>query len=157
MSNVVTLNLAKRPLIPGLLGGGVVLLAILSVLWFGFTRSVGPDKVGIRQVYFGPGAGVQETVVGPGLALVIPGYETLHTFPRDLQVLEGPEERDGTVWMRWRVSYSSPGAPPLVMEGEETATFEGDRIKRLEDRFPPDAGKNAVAWMTEHGAALKPA
>ena len=73
---------------------------------------------------------------------------------RDLEMLEGPEERDGSVWLRWRVTYTSPGVPPLVMEGEETARFEGDRIARLEDRFPPDAGKNAIAYMDEYGDKL---
>lgn len=75
---------------------------------------------------------------------------------RRLEIIEGPTEQDGRVWIRWRVTYSSPGAPPLVMSGEETATFEGDRIVRLEDRFPPEVVRGVVAWMTEHGSTLQP-
>ena len=42
----------------------------------------------------------------------------------------------------------------IAIEGEETAVFEGDRMRRLEDRFGPDAGKSLMAWMQEHGAKL---
>ncbi len=73
---------------------------------------------------------------------------------RELELQQGPEERDGKVWMRWRVTYRAGDAPPLVMDGEETAEFEGDRICRLEDRFADDAGDAVAIWMTEHGAKL---
>lgn len=75
---------------------------------------------------------------------------------RELDLLEGPELRDGAVWMRWRGTYRIAGAPDLVIEGEETATFEGDRIRRLEDRYPPEGAKIMLAWMGEHGARLRP-
>ncbi len=73
---------------------------------------------------------------------------------RELELREGPEERDGAVWMRWRVTYRAGDAPPLVMDGEETVEFEGDRIRRLEDRFADDAGDAVTAWMTRHGSKL---
>ena len=75
---------------------------------------------------------------------------------RELEVIEGPEERDegGSVWMRWRVTYTSPGAPPLVMEGEETAHYEGDRISRLVDRFAPNTAKEVLAWMAANADRL---
>ena len=65
-----------------------VVFGLLGVLWFGFTDTVGPDQFAIKQVYLGPGKGVKEDVYGPGMHLVIPGYERLHRFPRDLQVLD---------------------------------------------------------------------
>jgi hypothetical protein len=40
------------------------------------------------------------------------------------------------------------------MVGEETATFEGDRIARLEDRFPSVVVKEILAWMNAHGGKL---
>lgn len=87
--------------------------------------------------------------------------ESLDSFDRRfeqrrLEIIEGPTERDGCVWIRWRVTYSSPGAPPLTMSGEETAAFEGDRIVRLEDKFPSDVVREVVAWLTEHGSTLQP-
>lgn len=65
-----------------LLGVGAAAMALAS------TVTVGPDEFAVRQVYLGPNKGVQPEVHGPGTHLVIPGYERLHVFPRDLQVLE---------------------------------------------------------------------
>ena len=62
---------------------------------------------------------------------------------RDLEILEGPNEQDGAVWIRWRAVYRAGAAPTLVIEGEETASFEGDRISRLEDRFTDESSKKA--------------
>jgi hypothetical protein len=76
---------------------------------------------------------------------------------RELEVLEGPLERDGAVWMRWRVTYRVADAPPLVIDGEETAEFDGDRIRRLEDDFAEGTAAAALSWMGEHGAKLRPA
>jgi hypothetical protein len=73
---------------------------------------------------------------------------------RELEVLEGPELRDGNVWFRWRATYRAGDAPPLHMEGEETVEFDGDRIRRLEDRFDAAGGDATAAWMAEHAAEL---
>jgi hypothetical protein len=75
---------------------------------------------------------------------------------RELQLLEGPEERDGRVWIRWRATYRSPSVSELVIEGEETAAFDGDRIRRLEDRFAPGTGERVLAFMEAHAARLAP-
>ncbi|HHO51113.1 MAG TPA: SPFH domain-containing protein [Deltaproteobacteria bacterium] len=92
--NVVNLNLGgsdgvARALggVAGLAGIGLVLL-LVAVVWLTMTTTVGSDELGVRQVYFGPGKGVSEELHGPGLHLVIPGYERLHVFPRDLQILD---------------------------------------------------------------------
>jgi hypothetical protein len=69
-------------------------------------------------------------------------------FPRRrLEMLEGPTLRAGRVWMRWRMSYGGPGIPELVLDGEETAEFDGERIRRLEDRFPPEAAPITEMWF----------
>jgi hypothetical protein len=79
-------------------------------------------------------------------------------FPtRRLEILEGPELRDGSVWFRWRASYSGPGIPELVLDGIETASFEGDRIRRLEDRFPLEMSSLTEHWFSHYGSHLKPA
>ena len=43
------------------------------------------------------------------------------------------------------------------VEGEELAWFEGDRIRRLEDRCAPEVMAAVGAFFAEHGAKLKPA
>ncbi len=61
---------------------------VVLVLYATFTTYVLPDEFAVRQVYVGPGKGIQEELYGPGLHFVMPGYERLHGFPRDLQLLE---------------------------------------------------------------------
>jgi hypothetical protein len=120
----------------------------------------------VLEPYFSEDA-VYETRAEPPFAARHEGREkifeglrrSIETFDkrfatRTLEVVEGPREADGSVWMRWRVTYTSPGVPPLEMVGEETATFEGDRMVRLEDRFPSQVVKEILTWMNEHGARL---
>jgi hypothetical protein len=76
---------------------------------------------------------------------------------RSIELLEGPKLRDGAVWIRWRASYKTPGLPELVIDGEETAEFEGDRIRRLEDRFPLEMSALTEAWFSSWGSRLPPA
>ena len=49
---------------------------------------VPPDRIGMRQVAFGPSKGLQKELVGPGYRREISGYEQIRTFPHDLQVVE---------------------------------------------------------------------
>jgi len=57
---------------------------------------VPPDQIGLRQVSFGPSKGLQKHLVGPGYRRQIFGYETIRTFPRNVQAVEftnDPTER----------------------------------------------------------------
>ena len=74
---------------------------------------------------------------------------------RSVEMLEGPVERGNAVWFRWAAIYTLAGVPPLRMEGEETATFEGERIRRLEDRMSASTTQQVAAYMGERGAQLK--
>ena len=74
---------------------------------------------------------------------------------RKVDVLEGPIEKDGGVWLRWRASYTRAGIPDLVMEGEERAVFVGDRMKLLEDRASDAEAQKVGAYFGQHGAKLK--
>lgn len=71
-------------------------------------------------------------------------------------IIEGPKADADSVWIRWRVTYTVGGAPPLVLEGEETAVMEGDRIRRLEDRFTDEMVARLEGWMQRHGDTLAP-
>lgn len=75
---------------------------------------------------------------------------------RQLEVLDGPVLRDGDVWMRWRASYKTPGVAELVIDGEETVRFDGDRIALLHDVFPPEAGPLLQHWLDHYGDELRP-
>ena len=79
-------------------------------------------------------------------------------FPtRRLEILEGPELREGGVWFRWRAAYSGPKLPELVLDGVEIATFQGDRIQRLEDRFSLEMSSLTEHWFSHYGSRLSPA
>ncbi len=49
---------------------------------------VPPGMIGVRQVSYGPGKGLQKRPVQPGYRREVAGYERVHTFPRDIQVVE---------------------------------------------------------------------
>jgi regulator of protease activity HflC (stomatin/prohibitin superfamily) len=90
-SNTIKLKIPSRSRLPkaGLVAAviGAALVA-LAIAFFMLSTYVSPDQFAIRQVYLGPKKGMQQDVYGPGRHFVLPGYERLHLFPRDLQLLE---------------------------------------------------------------------
>jgi ketosteroid isomerase-like protein len=79
---------------------------------------------------------------------------------RELTLLEGPREQGDEVWIRGAATYRAPGVPDFVLELEETARFEGDRIAHLEDRFTPEMRAEtesyALAYAERLGIELRP-
>ena len=73
---------------------------------------------------------------------------------REIEILDGPREEGDSVWLRGTATYRSPGVPPIVLELEETAHFDGDRIRRLEDAYDPSMKERIAAYLKEHGAKL---
>jgi len=49
---------------------------------------VSPGQIGVRQVSYGPTKGLRKEPVQPGYRREISSYEKIHTFPRDVQVVE---------------------------------------------------------------------
>lgn len=74
---------------------------------------------------------------------------------RQVEVLEGPLEKDGGVWMRWAAIYTLAGAPDCRMEGEERAVFTGDRISRLEDSITSEEAGRIGTYFAQYGTKLK--
>ena len=66
----------------------LLLLVPLFLLRGCFVTYVPPDALGVRQVAIGPGKGLQKVPVQPGYRREIAGFESVHTFPRDIQVVE---------------------------------------------------------------------
>ena len=73
---------------------------------------------------------------------------------RTLALLEGPKEVGQSVWIRGSATYRAAGVPEFVLELEETAYFEGKRIRRLEDRYEPEMKKRIFTYLCEHGEKL---
>lgn len=83
----VALGMARRLLRVRRLWMIVGLAVAVYVLASSCSTYVPPNMVGIRQVYYGSGAGMKPEPYGPGLHFVIGGVERLHLFPNDLQVV----------------------------------------------------------------------
>ena len=112
---------------------------------------------------------VYEVLAGPPMggcyegrdAVLASLKQTLDLFDRrfdsrQVTFLEGPEMRGDSVWLRALANYAVAGAPDLAIEGEETATFDGDRIIRLEDRYPEGTADAVVQYLNAHGVKLHP-
>ena len=131
-----------------------------------FEDVVESDDFSLLEPFFTESA-VYETVAGPPLGGVQEGRDavfahmkaSLDSFDRrfesrNIEILDGPALRDGTVWFRWRVSYKTPGLAELVVDGEETLHFSGDRIEKLQDTFPPEIGHIMEHWFHHYGDQL---
>jgi len=73
---------------------------------------------------------------------------------REVGLLEGPRESADSVWLRGRAVYRADGVPELAFELEETAWFQGDRIRRLEDRYDAATREALERYLAAHGAKL---
>lgn len=73
---------------------------------------------------------------------------------REVKLLEGPREGGDCVWIRGAAIYTAAGVPDLYFELEEQAWFDGDRIRRLEDRYEPRQLEALLAYAREHGPKL---
>jgi len=73
---------------------------------------------------------------------------------REIALVEGPTEADDTVTIVGTATYRADGVPDLVLTLEESATFDGDRISLLEDRYDPEAAKDAIAYIEAHREKL---
>jgi regulator of protease activity HflC (stomatin/prohibitin superfamily) len=70
-----------------LVRGLLILIPLLFLRGCLFTY-VKPGQIGVRQISVGGSQGLQKEPVLPGYRREIAGYEQVHTFPRDLQVVE---------------------------------------------------------------------
>jgi regulator of protease activity HflC (stomatin/prohibitin superfamily) len=89
-----------------IIGGGllVVYTSISSCSTY-----VPPDMVGIKQVYFGAGAGIRPAFYGPGLHFVAGGVERIHLFPQNIQVINFSDSTS-------EISKQSRSAPSISIQ-----------------------------------------
>jgi SnoaL-like domain len=73
---------------------------------------------------------------------------------RRVELLEGPREDRDSVWIKGRALYTAAGAPDLAFDLEETAHFEGERIRRLADVYAPEEHGKLAAYLEAHGTRL---
>jgi hypothetical protein len=73
---------------------------------------------------------------------------------REPSLVAGPRQQGNSVWLRGGVRYTAPGVPDLYFELEETLWFDGERIRRLADRYDEATLAALVAYLREHGPKL---
>lgn len=73
------------------------------------------------------------------------------------EVLAGPEERDGVVWMDWRLTLRRAGLPDLVVEGTHGTWHRDGVITRIEEHVSDAVGAAVEVYLTKHAEALRPA
>ena len=131
-----------------------------------FEKSVASDDWSFVEPFFTDDA-VYEVAMGPpiggrfeGRAAILAYFkDVLDRFDRrfesrELALLAGPKETADSVWIRGSATYRAPGVPEFVLELEETVTFDGDRIRRLEDRYEPAMEKSIAEYLKAHGGKL---
>lgn len=72
---------------------------------------------------------------------------------RTVELTGAPKISDETIEFGWRGSYRKAGLPDLVFGGTERATFEGDRIRLLEDEMDEGVDREIMSFLEKHLAA----
>ena len=73
---------------------------------------------------------------------------------RAIVLLDGPRVEGDSIRARGRVDYTTPLAPDLSFELEETATYDGDLICRLEDYYADAARETLAKYIDAHRPVL---
>jgi hypothetical protein len=131
-----------------------------------FEKSFASDDWSHVEPFFSEDA-VYEIDVGPPLGGRFEGRPAILAYfkwildrfdrrfaSRELALLEGPKERGDSVWIRGSAIYRAAGVPEFALELEETATFAGDRIRRLADHYEPAMERAMQKYLEAFGAKL---
>jgi regulator of protease activity HflC (stomatin/prohibitin superfamily) len=74
---------------PSVLAGIAAFLFIVVSLSASFLVKINPNEYGIKQINIGINPGIQDDIYTAGLHFIMPfGFEKMHIFPRDIQVLD---------------------------------------------------------------------
>ncbi|HEX4963327.1 MAG TPA: SPFH domain-containing protein [Thermoanaerobaculia bacterium] len=80
---------------------------------------VPPDKIGVRQISYGFGKGLQKEPVHPGWRREVSSYERIFTFPRDVQAAEftnNPAEQGASHLQRPAVKVPTVDGYPVDVD-----------------------------------------
>ncbi len=76
---------------------------------------------------------------------------------RIVEVLDGPELRDGGIGMRFGMRLRRAGLPDLVLEGDHLTVYDdAGCIVRIDERMLGGCDQEAHAYLERHDAALRP-
>ena len=138
-------SLRGRRLFRGLLRLALIIVPLLFLRACVFTY-VPPDRIGLRQISFGPSKGLQKQLVRPGYRRAISGYETIHTFPRNLQAIEftNDESERGSDHRTFAVDLALTERLRPLIPRERVVVAESGIKGRAEARRMREAGADAI-------------
>lgn len=100
-----------------------------------FGQVVPPGKMGVRQIYFGPGQGYSNQGLKPGLHWTIPFHSQIHLIPETIQQLEFNREEGSALDIQTRDGAVVDVDVSVLTRFFETAEGEhggpGDLIRKL--------------------------
>ena len=70
---------------------------VLAVIAFVFGTIVPVGSVGVRKIAFGPGQGLRDKSLSPGLQWAVPYYSTIYQVPQTLRILDFARPEEGQV------------------------------------------------------------
>lgn len=86
---------------------------VILIFTKGCFTYVPPNMVGVRQVYYGSGSGIQSGTYTAGLYFMMPGVERLHLIPSDMQVVNFSDSTsEGS-----KASRTAPGIKVQTSDG----------------------------------------
>jgi hypothetical protein len=131
-----------------------------------FEKSYENDDWSLLEPYFTEDA-VYDAALDPPIGARLEGRDAILAYfedvvnrfdrrfeSRELALLEGPRQEGDSVWIRGSATYRAAGVPPFVLELEERVSFEGDRIRLLEDRYQPAMKESLAAYLEQYGEKL---
>lgn len=72
------------------------------------------------------------------------------------EILQGPEIRNGGIWMRFRLTFRRAGLPDLSVEGEHFQVFKNGKCIELVEHLDPGHGDHADEYLKTNDLHLKP-
>lgn len=131
-----------------------------------FEKAFESDDWSLVAPFFAEDA-VYEVPMGPPLGGRFEGREAILAYfkqvldgfdrrfaSREVALIEGPVEEGDAVRIRGTATYRADDVPPLVLELEEIVTFDGDRIRHMEDRYDPAMVQELLRYLDAHGETL---
>ena len=83
-----------------------------------------------------------------GIKQSLDGFD--RKFPsRAVEVTGAPEVSGNEMQVSWKVTYTKPGVPTLVLRGRSTARYAGDKITHLSDAYDAVMDQEMSDWQRD--------
>ncbi len=129
-----------------------------------FERTFDDDNWQRLETYFHPQAvyethGFEDTRFEGRQALLNALQSNVSNFDRKcdsrkLRTVEGPVVEGNTLTRTWACEFTLQGAEDLLLEGRETVTYDGGKIRHLLEEILPASAQRLAIWLEAHATKL---